>query len=189
MTQKITRLYATKSDADAAVALLKEHGFTADEILVISPPAGSVEELTNRIAALHILKRDAAVYAKKVSEGATFVLIKAPFGAGFKASILLDRHSPVDSGIPSPHPRPPKYDHRTPLSSGLRLPVQAKSGPLGDDFWGIPLLSSNPAPFSSWLRYATLWDSAAPLSTLFRLPLLIDNSAPVSASFGLPILR
>ena len=35
MTHTITRIYATRSNAEAAIADLKEHGFGADEIFVV----------------------------------------------------------------------------------------------------------------------------------------------------------
>ena len=107
MTQTISRIYANETDADEAVQDLAKHGFRSDEIYVVAAPAvpssaempaqqSIVDEIADRIARGYVLKRHAAEYAKKVAAGGAFVAVYAPFGSGVKATVLLDRHHPVE---------------------------------------------------------------------------------------------
>jgi hypothetical protein len=198
MTTTITRLYATKSDADAAIADLREHGFSADEIFVVSPPSalvaapaadneGIADEIAASIARGFILKRHAAVYAKKVAEGAVLITVYAPSGSGYMATVLLDRHDPIDSGVASEFKRPPKYDESAPVSSALWMPVHAADPTPFATFWNLPTLLGSGAPLSEWLGYGTHASSRAPLSTLLGLPVLTKGTADMSSSFGLPL--
>ena len=218
MTQTITRLYESKSDADAAVADLTQHGFAPEEIFVVGPPDGSsaassdeaqeeeasrgrsrkrakdgrprtaTDEIAQAIAKGGILHRHAAVYAKKVAEGASLVTVHAAFGTGSKAAAILDRHDPIESGVSHAFAPALKYDERTPLSSGLRMPTRlADPTPFGT-FWNVPSLWSSAAPLSTWLKYATVIDSPAPLSKWFEWPVLADKGATASSFFGLPLL-
>ena len=96
MAHTISRMYANKADADAAVEDLGKHGFAPEEIFVVGPPAGPsrptdsrsvVDEIADKIAQGFILKSHASEYAKKVAKGAVFVTVYAPFGAGLKATV------------------------------------------------------------------------------------------------------
>ncbi len=197
MTQTISRMYATKAEADAAVGDLAKHSFGPEEVFVVGPPAiaaggepgqGIVADVAAEIVRGYVVTARAAVYAQKVARGATLVTVHAPFGVGFKATLLLDRHNPIDSGIPEPaYPRS-RYDEAAPLSSGLMMPVRSSDPTPFATFWNLPTLFSSSAPLSDWLRYSTLSRSPAPLS-LLHLPILSDRAAPMSSSFGLPLLR
>lgn len=199
MTHTISRMYANKADADAAVDDLKEHGFTPDEIFVVTAPEATesasatgneliVEEIADMIVLGYIHRGHAAEHAKKVAEGGVLVTVYAPFGAGFKATAILDRHHPIDSGVPlKVYPRA-TWDEAAPLSSGLRLPVLSSDPTPFATFWSVPSLWSFSAPLSAWLRYSTNYNSAAPLSTLFNWPVVTEKGATISSSIGLPLL-
>ena len=190
MTQTITRIYANKTDADAAVADLRENGFAQDKIFFVGPPSNTtgasatgnqaiVDEITDAITRGYILKRHAAEYAKRVAQGGALVTVYAPFGFALKATVLLERHHPVESGVPAPvYPRA-TYDEAAPLSSVLRLPV----------------LSSHPTPFGavsglpsvlSKGRERTVTQGPAPLSRLLDLPVMTADGRPTSSVMGMP---
>jgi hypothetical protein len=213
MAQTLTRLYANKSDADAAVADLTKRGFAPEEIFVVGPPDASAaadeadegkprsrkkgarqasspvaEEIAEAIAAGRILNRHADTYAKKVAEGAALVSVHAAFGTGFKAASILDRHNPVESGVASATKPAVKYDERFPLSSGLRMGTRVDDPTPFGTFWNVPTLWSCAAPLSTWLKYDTVVDSPAPISNLFGWPVLTDKGATLSALLGLPML-
>ncbi len=171
MTQTIVRLYATVTDADAAVEDLRAHGFTPEEVFVVQPPMTSgaspsdhqalTDEIVDRIAQGYILKGHAVEYAKKVAEGCVLVAAYAPFGSGFKATVLLDRHKPVESGVPAKAGPHAKYDEATPLSSALRLPVLSSSPTPFGAVSGLPsVLRPDGAVLSAWLRYSMVFEFA-----------------------------
>lgn len=199
MTQTIVRLYATVTDADAAVEDLRAHGFTPEEVFVVQPPMTSgaspsdhqalTDEIVDRIAQGYILKGHAVEYAKKVAEGCVLVAAYAPFGSEFKATVLLDRHKPVESGVPAKAGPHAKYDEATPLSSALRLPVLSSSPTPFGAVSGLPsVLRPDGAVLSAWLRYSMVFKSPALLSKLFGLPVLTAKGAPTSSVLGLPAL-
>jgi hypothetical protein len=190
MTQTISRIYANKTDANAAVADLEKHGFGQEEIFFVGPPSitigasaadsqAVVDEIVDKIARGYIPKRHAAEYAKIVAQGGALVTVHASFGSGFKATVLLDRHHPVESGVPAPaYPRA-TYDEAAPLSSALHLPV----------------LSSHPTPFGAVTglpsvlsegREKTFAQGPAPLSRLLELPVMTAEGRPTSSVIGLP---
>ncbi|WP_113890134.1 hypothetical protein [Roseiarcus fermentans] len=194
MAHAISRIFATKADADAAIEDLGRSGFPPEAIFVVAPPAAAAaasasdsravaDQIADRIAKGFILRRDAEVYARHVAQGAVFVTVYAPFGAGRKATNCLDRRNPVDPGIPAaPVRRPAAYDEATPLSSTLRLPV----------------LSSHPTPFGAVSGLPSLlsakradksvFEGPAPLSHLLDLPVMTAGGETTSAAMGLPLL-
>lgn len=198
MTQTISRMFANKTDADAAVQDLAKHGFGPDEIFVVRPPTtaintpaaenqGVVDEIADKIARGAVLKTQAVRYAKRVAEGGCLVTVHAPFGSGFKATVLLDRHHPVESGVPARvYPRA-KYEEAAPFSSALRLPVlSAEPTPFGAVL-GLPsVLLPDGAVLSAWLRYSMVFESPALLSKLLGLPVLTAIGSPTSSVLGLP---
>ncbi len=162
MTQTISRMYATMAEADAAVGELAKHSFRPDEVFVVGPPAipdggepgeEIVAEVVAAIVQGYVVKARAAAYAQKVARGATLVTVHAPFGVGFKATLLLNRHNPIDSGVPGPaYPRP-EYDE-APLSSALMMPVRSSDLTPFASFWNLPTLLSWTAPLLDWLAAA-----------------------------------
>lgn len=206
MAHKISRLYATRSDADAAVADLEKHGFGQGEIFFVGPPSitigasaaenqAIVGEIADKIARGYIPKRHAAEYAEKVAQGGALVTVYAPFGSGFKATVLLDRHHPVESGVPAPVYPHATYDEAAPLSSALRLPVLSSQPTPFGAVSGLPsVLSANgdktftpgPAPLSRLLELPVMTAEGRPTSSVIGLPAVTATGAPTS--LGLPLL-
>src|SRR3954464_4417361 len=125
MADIITRVYGSYETARAAVAELKLHRFTDSEITVVSPQdarAGGTSPdfnaLVGAIAAGWVLKSEAAIYALSVMRGASLVTVRAPFGAGGRAAGILDKHEPIESGVPlREFPRMRPWDDKAPASS------------------------------------------------------------------------
>ena len=165
MAHAISRIYATKADADSAIGDLGKHGFDTGNVFVVDPPAvpvdpsspagqSVVEQIADKIAKGFILKRDAKVYAKHVAKGAVFVTVYAPFGAGRKMTVFLDSHRPVDPGFPPPAQPRLRYDEATPLSCAL----------------GLPVLASHPTPCSAVLGLPAISVGGRALSQVPSLP-------------------
>ena len=105
--------------------------------------------------------------------------VYAPFGSGFKATVLLDRHHPVESGVPAPVYPHATYDEAAPLSSALRLPVLSSQPTPFGAFSGLPsVLSAN--------GDKTFTPGPAPLSRLLELPVMTAEGRPTSSVIGLP---
>jgi len=149
MTQTISRLYGAASDATACLADLKEHGFGEGEVYAVSPPPPGQNDLSTLAAAIaqgNVLKAKAAVYAQGVAKGGTLITVHAPFGAAAKATGILDRHNPIDSGVPDPvYPRI-TYDDAAPFSSSLQIPALLSDPAPLSSFWSLPVLTEGPAP-------------------------------------------
>ena len=193
MAHAISRIYATKADADLAIGDLGKHGFDTGNVFVVDPPAvpvdpsspagqSVVEQIADKIAKGFILKRDAKVYAKHVAKGAVFVTVYAPFGAGRKMTVFLDSHRPVDPGFPPPAQPRLRYDEATPLSCALGLPVLASHPTPCSAVLGLPAILLEDGPFRKFLR------SPAPLSHLLNIPVMSASGASTSTSLGLQTL-
>lgn len=194
MAHAISRIYATKADADSAIGDLGKHGFDTGNVFVVDPPAvpvdpsspagqSVVEQIADKIAKGFILKRDAKVYAKHVAKGAVFVTVYAPFGAGRKMTVFLDSHRPVDPGFPPPAQPRLRYDEATPLSCALGLPVLASHPTPCSAVLGLPaIFLLEDGPFRKFLR------SPAPLSHLLNIPVMSASGASTSTSLGLQTL-
>ncbi len=87
MPQRILRIYANKADADAAVEDLKERGFRPEEVFVVAAPEDGESPADSQ-------STDEAI-ADKIVLGYV-VTVHAPFGTAFKATVILDRHHPVE---------------------------------------------------------------------------------------------
>jgi hypothetical protein len=192
--QTISRLYANEDDARKARDELNRRGF-ADCHLFTPPPRGedgapvaaSVEEILNSMVKAYIVRKDAEVYAGRVSGGSSLVTVHAPFTGGRKATSILDRYHPIDSGIPEPAPESYAWDEKYPFSSAFGLPLLAKCEHPFEAIAGIPSLlhtreetgdrpqPDNPAPFSDALGLRVLSNDPAPLSSFFKFPLLTKS--------------
>ena len=192
MTQTISRLYGAASDASACVADLKEHGFGQGEVYVVAPPPPGQNDLSALAATIaqgNVLKAKAAVYAEGVAKGGTLVTCHAPFGAAAKATAILDRHNPIDSGVADPaYPRI-TYDDAAPFSSSLQIPALLDDPAPLSSFWNLPVLTQGRASLSQKLELAELSSNPAPLSSALGLSTLSNNPAPLSSLFKLPLLR
>lgn len=152
MANTIIRLFPDAQSATAAVMDLKANDFTDKDIVVVEPKAdATVSDLTTTIASHRILRADAAVVAKSVAGGAVFVAVRAIFGAGAKATTVLERNGARPSGLEPEQDDKVYWDDDAPLSSAIHVP---------------PLLN-DPAPFSSFWNLPTLVDRAAKRDTFW----------------------
>lgn len=188
--QTINRLYANEDSARKASEELKRRGYA--DVYVFAPPtrgedgtpAASAESLVDGMLKAFIERSHAATLARRVSEGASLVTVHAPFTGGLKATTIVDRYGPIDSGIPEPTTPSFVWDEEHPFSSAFRLPLLAKCEHPFEFIVGLPSLlkttyasigrpkPDNPAPFSTALGLPVLSKEPAPLSSFFKLPLL-----------------
>jgi hypothetical protein len=182
----ISRLFSTEADALAAVSDLKQAGFGAARIRVLSSKSGNAT--ATAIALEGVPKAEAASHAERIARGGALVLADAPFGAASRAIEVLQRQRPGDTGPAEAHyGTPATHDDAAPLSALFQWPV----------------LSKNPSPFSSFFNLPTLsrgrhgnrtfglplvLRKAAPLSSLLGLPVLSRNAAPLSSAAGMKTL-
>jgi hypothetical protein len=224
MADIITRVYGSYENALAAVNELKLHRFTDSEITVVASPGsrtggGSVpfDAVVNAIAAGWVLKSEAAIYALSVMRGASLVTVRAPFGAAGNATAILDKHHPVESGVPMrefPRMRPwdeaapassvlhmsPLADPDSSLSAILGLPLLAKRGRTLCAVLHVPELVSRTGAKATLLGPAILKGSPrimgatvirrpAYLSSALHIKLLLSHDASLSRFLDMPWLR
>lgn len=101
MSTTITRLYSTDSDAAAAVSNLKKVGFL-DEMITHISGVGNVGALEAAIERAGVPASHARVYAGQVAQGASLVTVDAPVFTSGRAAQILERYSPIDTGIAEP---------------------------------------------------------------------------------------
>ena len=175
MPQKISELFRDHETGLAAVAALKQQGFSDSDILAVSaepeaaPGASHTEtgDLAESLTAHGISGTEANDVAAGIRRGGFLLTVEPPFGQARRAINILKSFGPVDP-------------EQVPDST---------SAITGDD----------PAPVSSALGLRLLWDNPAPLSSLLGLPVLTkrqtpgvelwsDRPAPISDALGLPTL-
>jgi hypothetical protein len=193
--QTISRLYASEENARKAWDELKRRGFADIHLFTPSPRgedgaavSGSAESLVDGMVKAFILRSHAAVYARRVGEGASLVTVHAPFSGGHKATTIVDRHGPIDSGISEPVSPSYGWDEEHPFSSAFRLPLLTRCEHPFEEIVGLPSLiktnyasmgrpkPDNPAPFSAMLGLPVLSNEPAPLSSFFKFPILMKST-------------
>ena len=192
----ITRLYADRSTADAALAALKEHGedFSTE---IITAPAGAMATadqaesepgpepdsgpLLTELAQAGVDRTHAAIYAEHLKHGGALLVTAPLFMHGQAVSDILDGFHATPVELPDVYVQPTKAELRAaPLSAAL----------------GWRVLLSDPAPLSRRLGWRTLIRlppdppgtssvsrqsrDAAPLSRVTHLPTLSADPAPLS---------
>jgi hypothetical protein len=192
--QTISRLYANEENARKAWDELKRRGF-ADVHLFTPPPRGedgapagaSAESLLDGMMKAYIARSDAAILARRVGEGASLVTVHAPFTGGLKATTIVDRHGPIESGITEPAGPSYAWDEENPFSSAFRIPLLTRCEHPFEEIIGLPSLiktsyasigrpkPDNPAPFSAKLGLPVLSNKPAPLSSFFKFPVLMKS--------------
>lgn len=98
MTTIITRLYKDEQTANAAVSDLRENNFPDDTHDVFSGSGTSADE----IEAAGVDREKAEVYASKLGDGNSLLVVRAPFvpfGAASTAIRTVDSHPVVASGV------------------------------------------------------------------------------------------
>ena len=184
MPQTIARIYGSQQNATAAVEELQGRGFGADHIHVISPPSQATTEpgaaaptdaVLTSIQHTGVPPEHASLYADQVRQGKVLVAVSPPFGFAQIATHILDSHDPVSMDLPAVAYVPPSaatWDSAAPLSSAL----------------GLRVLCSDPAPLSSYFKWATIKPEPASSPTLEKIRKQSDDPAPLSAKIGMPTL-
>jgi hypothetical protein len=205
MTDPIVRVYETEQQARDAASRLRDEGFAADDVALVTPvsgeEAGSPAAILNALKAGQVLGAEARRYTQYLEAGRSLAAIRAPFGYARLAGAILDGFGPLEI-----EPRPPQrsstaWDEAAPLSSALQLRTIQRDQPAPfSSLLGLNTLSrggrtslssllgelTNP-DFAVFGRSA-LSHEAAPLSSLFGLQTLRASDGPWTSSFGLPLL-
>lgn len=194
MSEKITRMYGTRTQAMRAYTELKELGYEDVAIVPHSPPpeggltADSREAIVSELTGTFILKDHAKIYAERIIQGGTVVTVDALFSTALAARELMDSCEPIDSGVPEPDYSGQVWDEKLPMSSMLRMPTLSNSKLPFEDMWGVPSVVTGRKFLSEALGFALTSKSATPLSSAIGLPTISGAKTPFSSAFGLPLL-
>ena len=186
MSQTISRMYDSHERAASAVAALENEDYS-DVHMVAGTGEESMDSVVASIMQGNVLKSNAKIYAKGVSQGNTLVTVHAPFGSAAKAIRILDKFGPIYSGVSEPEYRAMTWDDATPMSCMLQMPVLMDSAAPFSRFWNLPALVSGSGSLSSLFGMPLLTGATA-RATSFGLPLLSSNPAPLSSLLHIPTL-
>jgi hypothetical protein len=207
VTTPIVRIYETDQQASEAFGALRAAGFGEDLAFMVTPGAEDGADPTGPLAAAILagsrMRKDVDVYAEGLKQGRSLVVALAPFGHALEAITIMDRFSPVPTGLERPVRQSPEitWDVAAPLSSALRwrpLSAARRPAPFSDMVGIAPLskgsgrsktfLSSN-WTFSSLLGgLGLLSPNPTPISSVFGLKTLQANPNPGRSSFGIPLI-
>jgi hypothetical protein len=177
----IVRLFENAARADEGIRRLKGWGFEEAVISRIGP--GAAEEATaSAIAAAHVLRSHAAVYAKGSSQGWHAGRRARALRHGRDRRQLLDSAGTIDAGPVPGEPRGARWDDAAPLSSALRWGVLSRRG---EYFLSPVLLTEEGRTTSSSLGLPEL-SSGGP--TTAGMGLLSRNPTPLSSLLKLPLV-
>lgn len=219
MREPIVRMYMSANQAQSAVAALHAAQFATGRVHLVTAPEVtencSLDDITASVMAGYVLRSRAKVYAERIAEGRSLVVVHAPFGSAGLAIRTLEAFGPTESGWEPPAASSRAWDEAAPLSSALAMPVRlnrptplsdmlylpalrkSRPGFLGDlyphtlsmsDVFGLPILNAAAAPLSGLLGLKLLKKGAAPLSTMLGLKLIKQGAAPFSKALGLKLL-
>lgn len=188
--QTLSRLYANEENARKARDELQRRGF-ADTYFFTSAQMGTeagasaqADRLLEEMVKVYIERSEAAIYARRVSEGASLVSVHAPFSGGKRAEMILDANRPIESGVTVTAFAPHLWDDSAPFSSAFHWPLLAKTEFPFETISGIPSLIETKEGMGGPVRP----DDPAPLSALLGMPVLIKNPNPLSSLFNFPVL-
>jgi len=187
MSQTISRMYGTPEQAMSAKAALEEHDYTDVHLVSGDGASTSIEDIVAAIVQGQVLRSHARVYAAGISRGGSLVTVHAPFSGAAKAMRILDKFSPIESGMSEPDSRIMPWDEATPMSCILQMPVLLDDPAPLSRFWNVSPLAGGSFSLSS-LFGMPLLTQAVPRSTSFGLPLLSKNPAPLSSLLGIPTI-
>jgi hypothetical protein len=186
MSHTINRLYATHEQAAKAVAALEDADYSDIHLVPGASPGTSIDDIVASITRGNVLKSDAKILAKGVSQGRSLVTVHAPFGGAFGANRILDKFSPVASGLAEPEHPALAWDEATPISSILQIPVLLDDSATFSKFWNVAPLTSGSFSLSSLFGIPLLSRASGTFESSIGLPLLINNPAPLSSLLKLP---
>ena len=190
MTQTITRMYGSHEHAADAVKELKSAHFPSGSVHLVSaadvkdtaPGKGGEDPITAAVMKAYVLKAHAKVYAEGIRKGGTLVTVHAPFGSADEAMEILDRHGPIDSGVPEPPRSYLVWEDAAPVSSVFMLPVLSKNRTPFSSFWNVPTRKHGHTIKVKQIAHGNL-SSSLGLPHLTR-----NNPAPLSNLVGAPLL-
>jgi hypothetical protein len=202
MPDRISRVYADRTMAEAVVAELDQAGY--GDVLLLHAGSGAAAEAA-AMAAAGIA--DAKVLAERIGHGNAVVSVAPLFGGAGKANRILDRHDPIDLGLGVGEPVyvPRRWEGDTPFSTWMgwrlltddRRPMERilKKPSLlpspryfAERWWGGGLLSHEPTPLSRRFGWRLLLDRATPFSSRFGWALLADRATPLSSRLDWTLL-
>ena len=180
MIHPIVRMYASGQSAAAAVAALRNWGFTDEMISVIGPGQfGSREAIVSGLAAAFVARGRAQHYADGVLNGQTAVVVRAEFGKGEAAQYYMNCAGPVSREEAFREPFVGTWDEAAPLSSIFRLGTKSEFRTFG----GFPAVSKRGSTLCSKLGIPELTSSNQPTTESLGMPMLLKAGPALRAFF------
>lgn len=180
MIHPIVRMYDSSEKAAAAVAALRNWGFTDDMITVVAAGAHASETaVVDAIAAGYVQRFQAKHYAEGVAKGQTAVIVRAPFAKGEAAQYFLNCAGPVSKADAFREPGLARWDDGAPVSSAFHIPVLSKWRPFG----GMPCVTKNGSTLCSKLGLPEVSADDRPTTEKLGLPMLSKPGPALSAFF------
>ena len=177
----LVRFYETKSDALEALSELKQRGLRDAAAKVVDSPV-STKALIDR----GVQRKNAAVYADRIKNGQTLLIVDAPYAAATIAHDILDKPRPSDRAETLSKNEGGAWDKSAPLSSSFGAPaLTPEHNPAAlSKFFGFPVLTqSKPsADFRGTYGKPTIGHFHATAA----LGPLLTKSKPIG--FGFPLL-
>jgi hypothetical protein len=181
-------MFATRAIADKAAEELRLHGYA--EVHVFGGAAGaSAESHTDALCKAYVEKAVARVLARGLAAGRGLVVVHTQFGRTAFAEKLLNRHGPVDDGLPDRREPGPRYEDAAPLSSALQLPVLTRTQHPFEAFSSLPTLTRSGWTFSDAMQFGVRATRAAPLSEALGIPTVLGGGCHPTALFGPLVLE
>ena len=172
MLHPIVRMYSSAQGAAAAVAALKDWGFTDDMISVVGPGQhASDEAVVSALASAFVARVRARHYAEGVRHGQTAVVVRAEFGKGEAAQYHMNSAGPVSREEAFREPFVAMWDDAAPFSSMLGLRTITEFRPFG----GLPTLTKRGSTLCSKLGIPELSSSDRPTTEAMGLPMLLKS--------------
>jgi hypothetical protein len=199
MSQTINRMYDSPERANLAAEALRTNRFDRfDEVHVVGrhseDAAGaadgeaSVDAIVAALMKAYVLKAHAKVFAEGIRRGGTLVTVHAHFGTAAAAMGILDRHGPIDSGLPdATYPMMP-WDEAAPCSSLLHAPVLLPDSATFSRFWNVPALLKKGATTFSALGIPETTRSSVPFTGTFGMQMISNKPTILSSMLGMPVL-
>jgi hypothetical protein len=201
MSHPITRCYESVRQVSGLEAELNAAGFQTAKVLPNAAigAGAKLDDLTESIARLGILRAQAVEFAKLIRGGGAVAIVPSHFGTGGKAVEILGKYNPIRETAATP---PDKWDAAAPFSSLLRLPVLSRSGAFKgnsgqpllieqkgkyESFSGEPLLIAQEQGYRS-LSGTPLLLSGVPYKSFSGNPLLLDQPGDYQPFSGTPLL-